>query len=117
MGLIDCRCILDEVLQDHSRCAKPARVEYVNRFDQLDQVGSSCNDKHTDIVDVNTDVNVLSNRIKAVVGSKRERRLRVATWNISGLCSERKQKEVGEVLAKKDDRYCCWSGVLGEGGY
>ena len=40
---------------------------------------------------------VLSNRIKAVLESKRER-LRVATWNFSGLCSERKQKEV-EVLA------------------
>ena len=24
----------------------------------------------------------------------------MATWNFSGLCSERKQKEVGEVLAK-----------------
>ena len=49
---------------------------------------------------MNVDVNVLSNRIKAVLESKRERRLRVATWNFSGLCSERKQKEVGEVLAK-----------------
>ena len=47
-------------------------------------------------IDVNVDVNVVSNRIKAVVGSKRERKLRVATWrNFSGLCSERKQKEIG----------------------
>ena len=34
-----------------------------------------------------------------VGGNKRDRRLRVATWNFSGLGSERKQKEVGELLA------------------
>ena len=66
----------------------------MNRFDQLDQAGSSCSDKHMDSVDVNVDVNVLSNRINAVLESKRERRLCVATWTFSGLCSERKQKEV-----------------------
>ena len=27
---IGCRCVLDEALRDHSRCAKPARVECVN---------------------------------------------------------------------------------------
>ena len=99
---IGCRCVLDEALQDHSRRAKPVRVECVNRFDQLDQAGSLCSDKHMDSVDVNVDVNVLSNRIKAVLESKRERRLRGATWNFSGLCSERKQKEVGEVLANNN---------------
>ena len=26
--------------------------------------------------------------------------MRVATWNFSGLCSDRKQKEIGELLAK-----------------
>ena len=74
----------------------------MHRFDQLDQAGSSCSDKHMDIVDVNVDVNVLSNKIRAVLESKRERRLHVATWKYSGLCSERKQKEVGEVLAKNN---------------
>ena len=44
---IGCRCVLDEALRDHSRCAKPVRVECVNRFDQLDQAGSSCSDKHS----------------------------------------------------------------------
>ena len=34
---------------------------------------------------MNVDVNVLCNRIKAVLESKRERRLYVATWNFSGL--------------------------------
>ena len=35
-----------------------------------------------------------------LVGNKRERRLRVATWNFSGLYSDHKQNEVGELLAK-----------------
>ena len=58
--------------------------------------------EHEDSVDVNIDVNVISHRIQALEGSNRERRLRVATWNFSGLCSERKQKEIGEVLAKNN---------------
>ena len=33
-----------------------------------------------------------------VTGNLQERKLRVGTWNLSGLCSERKQKEVGELL-------------------
>ena len=32
--------------------------------------------------------------------SNKNRRLRVATWNSSGLCSERKQKGVSEVLSR-----------------
>ena len=40
--------------------------------------------------------------MKALGGNKRERRLRVATLKFSGLGSERKQKEVEELLAKKD---------------
>ena len=31
-----------------------------------------------------------------------KKRLRVATWNFSGLSSERKQKEAGEYLVKND---------------
>ena len=31
---------------------------------------------------------------------KKDRRLRVSTWNFSGLCSERKQREVGELLQR-----------------
>ena len=29
-----------------------------------------------------------------------KKKLRVATWNFSGLCSDCKQKEIGELLAK-----------------
>ena len=32
--------------------------------------------------------------------SNKDRMLRVLTWNFSGLCSERKQKEVSEVLSR-----------------
>ena len=49
---------------------------------------------------VNVDVDLVGNKAKALMRTKRERRLRVATWNFSGLCSDRKQKEVGELLAK-----------------
>ena len=37
---------------------------------------------------------------KALVKNKWKRRLRVATWNFSGLCSDCKQKEVGKLLPK-----------------
>ena len=37
-------------------------------------------------------------KVKAVTGNKCERKLRIGTWNFAGLCSERKQKEVGQVL-------------------
>ena len=40
--------------------------------------------------------------MKGLGGNKRERKLRVATWNFSGLGSERKQKEVEELLAKNN---------------
>ena len=33
-----------------------------------------------------------------LAGNRQERKLRVGTWNFSGLCNERKQKEVGELL-------------------
>ena len=38
-------------------------------------------------------------KVKAVTG-KCERKLRIGTWNFAGLCSERKQKEIGQVLEK-----------------
>ena len=40
----------------------------------------------------------LEEKVKAVTGSKCERRLRVGTLSFAGLCSERKQKEVGQVM-------------------
>ena len=40
----------------------------------------------------------MGNKVKALGGREREKKLRVAMWNLSGLGSERKQKEVGELL-------------------
>ena len=89
------RCVLDE--QVKSTCSSDvASLKCVNRFDLLvDEECSSqkCNSK------VNVDLEVVSSKVKTL-GNKKERSLRVATWNFSGLCSERKQKEVGELLVE-----------------
>ena len=45
---------------------------------------------------------LVEGKVKALGGNKRERRLRVATWNFSGLGSECKQKEAEELLAKNN---------------
>ena len=45
-------------------------------------------------------MDLVGSKAKTLLGNKRERKLRVAIWNFSGLCSDRKQKEVGELLAK-----------------
>ena len=52
-------------------------------------------DEPIDIMSV--DVGTVGGMVQEVQGLKRER---IATWNFSGLCSERKQKEVGELLLK-----------------
>ena len=49
---------------------------------------------------VNVDVDLVGSKTKALVRNKRGRKLRVATWNYSGLCSDRKQKNIGELLVK-----------------
>ena len=46
------------------------------------------------------DVDLVGSKAKRLVGNKRESGLRVATWYFSGLCSDCKQKEVAELLAK-----------------
>ena len=55
-----------------------------------EQPDSSCRDEHIDSLHV--DVNLVEGKVKTLGGNKRERRLRVATWNFSGLGSEHKQK-------------------------
>ena len=57
-------------------------------------------------------VQLVGDRVRAVHGSVGDRRLRGATWNFSGLGSERKQKEIREVLNKNSR-----TGILGERGY
>ena len=101
---IGCRCVLDDVKSGIIVESRP--IECFNRYEPLTQldysnetVGSSLNsDVQNDRV--NVDVDLVGRKAKAMVRNKRERKLRLATWNFSGLCSDRKQKEIGELLAK-----------------
>ena len=101
---IGCRCILDDVKSGVKVKSRP--IECFNRYEPLTQLGYSNetvssslnNDAQND--GVNVAVDLVCNKAKALVRTKRARRLRVTTWNFSGLCSDRKQKEVGELLAK-----------------
>ena len=78
---IGCRCVLDDVKSGVKVKSRP--IECFNRYEPLTQLDYS-----------NETVSSSLNR------NKQERKLRVATWNFSGLCSDRKQKEIGELLAK-----------------
>ena len=94
------RCVLDEQVKSNNCSPDVASLKCVNRFDLLvDEECSSqkCNSK----VDVDLDVVHVSRKVKTL-GNKKERSLRVATWNFSGLCSECKQKEVGELLVENN---------------
>jgi hypothetical protein len=89
---IGCRCVLDEVSKVIGKKKMHEVIPCVNRFSQLavDHVPS---DGVTEVEPV--DVTAVSTKMKEVQG---ERKLRIATWNFSGLSSERKQKEVSEIL-------------------
>ena len=87
------RCVLDEN-RDVANNQKPVKLQFVNRFESLSTDVDS--DEPIDIMSV--DVGTVGGRVQEVQGLKRERKLRIATWNFSGLCSERKQKEVGELF-------------------
>ena len=85
---------------------KSMPIECLNRYEPLAQLdysneavsSSSNSDKQNGSVYV--DVDLVGSKAKSLVGNKRETKLRVATWNFSGLCSDRNQKEIGELLAK-----------------
>ena len=105
---IGCRCVLDDDIRGKVR-SKPVHVDCVNRFEPLtsqkasslsssEPSGSLCSGENID--NMHIDVNLVGNKEKALGGKERERRLRVATWKFSGLGSERKQKEIGELLTK-----------------
>ena len=101
---IGCRCVLDDVKSGVKVKSRP--IECFNRYEPLTQldysnetVSSSLNsDAQND--SVNVDVDLVGSKAKTLVRNKRERKLRLATWNFSELCSDRKQKEIGELLAK-----------------
>ena len=101
---IGCRCVLDDVKSGVKVKSRP--IECFNGYEPLTQLDysnetvsfSSNSDAQNDTV--NVDVDIVGSKAKALVRNKRERRLRIATWNFSGLCSDRKQKEIGEILVK-----------------
>ena len=98
------RCVLDDVKTGVIGKSRP--IECFNRYEPLTQldynnetVSTSLNsDVQNDRV--NVDVDLVGRKAKAMVRNKRERKLRLATWNFSGLCSDRKQKEIVELLVK-----------------
>ena len=51
-------------------------------------------------------VNVTDVHSKVRVAGREARKVRVATWNFSGICSQRKQKEVAGVLKKNNVDIC-----------
>ena len=54
-------------------------------------------------------------RSQVRVAERGERKVRVATWNFCGICSQCKQKEVAGVLVKNSIDVCR-PGVMGKGG-
>ena len=92
------RCVLDDEIKSGSNFRKSS-LKCVNRFKSLlDETCSNCEHDSIDRADI--DLELVSSKVKTV--GKERRRLRVATWNFSGLCSERKQKEVVELLVKNN---------------
>ena len=67
-------------------------VHCVNRFETL--AVDTCSDDNVEDVHV---VDSVALKTK-VLASKMRKQLRLATWNISGLCSESKQKEIADLL-------------------
>ena len=90
---IGCRCVLVE--PEHFCKSNVSRIDCTNRFESL-----ACQDDYSCVTDRAIDVQLVDNEVNVV--DKKVRSLRVATWNFSGLCSERKQKEVRELLVKNN---------------
>ena len=74
---IGCRCVLDEN-RDVANNQKPVKLQCVKSLST--DVDS---DEPIDIMSV--DVGTVGGRVQEVQGLKRETKLRIATWNFSGL--------------------------------
>ena len=81
---IGCRCVLDDDIRGKVR-SKPVHVDCVNRFEPLtsqkassssssEPSGSLCSGENID--NMHIDVNLVGNKVKALGGRERERRLR-----------------------------------------
>ena len=88
---IGCRCVIDE--QVRKTCKSRVMSVPVNRFESL--AVDTCSDDSVEDVHV---VDSVALKTK-VLASKMRKQLRLATWNVSGLCSERKQKVIAYLLA------------------
>ena len=95
---IGCRCVLDEpkrVVHKNGQLVCSNRFEPLSVVEPVEPVESDI-ECSSDSEHVHVDLNRVRENVLA--GKRQERKLRVGTWNFSGLCSERKQKEVGELL-------------------
>ena len=83
---ISIRCMLDDSKRfDTSACS--CEFDRVNRLSVLHVENSSLDDDGED-----DDSDCITDKVGTLGRSAGKKRLRVATWNFSGLCSERKQK-------------------------
>ena len=87
---IGCRCVLDE----SQKAWESAGV----------QVNIACNNRFSSLVDEDVyvggepNIDVVRQEACEVQRVRFARKLKIATWNFAGLCSECKQKEISEVL-------------------
>ena len=93
---IGCRCVLDE--NKRAREGVHVDIPCINRFAQLADECESVDDGEQSSVVSGGEGGDLS--IESVSAGKAYRKLKVVTWNFSGLCSECKQKEVAEILSR-----------------
>ena len=91
---LGCRCVIDEQVRKTCKSrAMSVPVYCVNRFESL--AIDTCSDDNVEDVPI---VDSVALKTK-VLASTMRKHLRLATWNVSGLCSERKQKEIADLLA------------------
>ena len=92
-----CRCVLDESVMSEFM---PLRLKCSNRFsglqsslegtDGLEEDSEECSEVSTNSV---VDITEVRSQVRVA-----ERKVRVATWNFSGICSQHKQKEVAGAM-------------------
>ena len=92
---IGCRCVIDEQVRKTCKSRViPVPVHCVKRFGSL--AVDTCSDDNVEDVHV---VESVALKTK-VLASKMRKQLRLATWNVSGLCSECRRKEIANLLAR-----------------
>ena len=87
---IGCRCVLDESQKAWESAGVQVNIACSNRF-------SSLVDEDV-YVGGELSIDVVRQEACEVQRVRFARKLKIATWNFAGLCSERKQKEISEVL-------------------